>query len=406
MLNIALPITGKVAGMGFKVLDIVRFFKGLDKMSTMNGIHSSGAFRDILDREVSRAERTGQIFSLVVFGIEKGNGTDAASLERLGHALGQKVRRCDEVGWYDGDRIGTILPGTSAEGAWQFAEIVKERIKDEAPRMTCAIYSYPSSWMKSDARQTDSKEAQAPFPAGKSIEPPGKLFARPIPMGKQLIDFYGAFILVILLSPIFLFISLLIKIVSPGPVIFRQERIGYKGRPFTLWKFRTMHVDNNADVHVQHINNAIASDTPITKLDEMNDNRIIPFGKFLRSSCLDELPQLFNVLLGDMSLVGPRPCMAFEAEKLLQWQTRRFDTLPGMSGLWQVSGKNRMTFKEMTRFDIRYSRKLSPALDAKIMLVTVPAIVGMVIESRTKKKAIKRESAKMATLHRDLHIQG
>ena len=225
-------------------------------------------------------------------------------------------------------------------------------------------------------------------------------------MGKQLIDFYGAFILVILLSPIFLFISLLIKIVSPGPVIFRQERIGYKGRPFTLWKFRTMHVDNNADVHVQHINNAIASDTPITKLDEMNDNRIIPFGKFLRSSCLDELPQLFNVLLGDMSLVGPRPCMAFEAEKLLQWQTRRFDTLPGMSGLWQVSGKNRMTFKEMTRFDIRYSRKLSPALDAKIMLVTVPAIVGMVIESRTKKKAIKRESAKMATLHRDLHIQG
>jgi lipopolysaccharide/colanic/teichoic acid biosynthesis glycosyltransferase len=375
---------------------------GIIKMSPLGGIHSSDAFRTILERERARAERTGQLFSLVVFGIDKDNGTDAASLERLGDVLGQKVRICDEVGWYDGNRIGTILPGTSAEGARKFTDIIKERIKDLAPRLSCTIYTYPSSWVNSDVHEKDSKEAQAPFGTAKSIGRLENLFARPIPIWKRLVDSFGALLFLILLSPLFLCIALFIKIVSPGPVIFRQERIGYLGKPFTLLKFRTMHVNNDAEIHLQHINNAIESDTPIVKLDDLNDNRIIPFGKLLRYSCLDELPQLVNVLRGDMSLVGPRPCLHYEAEKLLQWQTRRFDTVPGMSGLWQVSGKNRTTFKDMIRFDIRYSRKISPLMDAKILLRTVPAILEMVSDWRTKNTAIKEETARLATLQRNM----
>jgi len=374
------------------LLNIFNLFKGINRMNPFGGIHSSDAFRTILERERARAERTGQSFSLAVFGIDKENGTDAASLERLGYVLVQKVRICDEVGWYDGNRIGAILPGTSAEGARQFTDIIKERIKDFAPHLTCTIYSYPSSLKKSDVHQKDLKESQAPFHTGKSIRRLEILFARPIPIWKRLVDFFGALLFMILLSPLFLLIALFIKIVSPGPVFYRQERIGYLGRPFTFWKFRTMHVNNDATGHEQYLHHLIEGDAPMAKLDDGRDPRIIPFGKFFRYSCLDEFPQLINVLLGDMSLVGPRPCLPYEAEKFLQWHTRRFDTVPGMTGLWQVSGKNRTTFKEMIRLDIRYSRKMSPWLDAKILLLTGPAILGMVSEPLAQMPRTRQES--------------
>ena len=375
-------------------------------MNPLGGIHSSDAFRTILERERARAERTGQLFSLVVFGIDKENGTNGASLERLGYVLGQKVRICDEVGWYDGNRIGTILPGTSAEGARQFSDIIKERIKDVAPRLTCTIYSYPSSWMESDLYQKDSKEAQASFDTAKSIERLEILFARPIPIWKRLVDSFGALLLLIFLSPLFILVAFLIKIVSPGPVFYRQERIGYQGRRFTFWKFRTMHVSNDAAGHERYLAHLIGSDAPMTKLDDGRDHRIIPFGKVLRSSCIDELPQLINVFLGDMSLVGPRPCLPYEAEKYLQWQTRRFDTVPGMSGLWQVSGKNRLTFKEMIRLDIRYSRKRSLWLDTKILLLTGPTILWMVSEPFVQKARIRREREIFTPSRREESVRG
>ena len=218
----------------------------------------------------------------------------------------------------------------------------------------------------------------------KSVEPLGTLFARPIPYWKQALDAVGSLLLLIALSPVFLLISLVIKIVSPGPVFYRQERIGYMGKTFTFWKFRTMHANNDATGHKQYLSQLIEHDVPMKKLDDGRDNRIIPFGKILRSSCLDELPQLVNVFLGDMSLVGPRPCLPYEAENYLQWHARRFDTVPGMTGLWQVSGKNRLTFKQMIRLDIQYSREMSPWLDAKILLLTAPAILGMVCEPIAK----------------------
>jgi lipopolysaccharide/colanic/teichoic acid biosynthesis glycosyltransferase len=215
-----------------------------------------------------------------------------------------------------------------------------------------------------------------------------------------MLDIIGALAGLILLSPLFLLIAVFIKIFSPGPVFYSQERIGFLGKTFTFWKFRTMHVANDATEHRQYLSELIQSDAPMLKLDDGRDNRIISFGKFLRSSCLDELPQLINVLLGDMSLVGPRPCLPYEAEEYLQWHARRFDTVPGMTGLWQVSGKNRTTFKEMIRLDIRYSQEMSPWMDIKILFLTGPAILGMVSEPLARKPEVGQESMVFTALGR------
>ena len=390
--------------MGIKLLDIVNLFKGINKMNTLGGIHSSDAFRAVLERERSRSERTGQIFSLVIFGFNSGNGTGAASLARLGNDITRKIRKSDEVGWYDENRIGTILIGTSAEGAWQFIEIIKKRIVEVEPDLICTVYSYPLPSIHSNVHGESSEEHQTP--SEHTAERLDILFARPIPIWKRLVDFFGALLFMILLSPLFLLIALFIKIVSPGPVFYRQERIGYLGGKFTFWKFRTMHVNNDATGHKRYLCHLIEGDAPMEKLDDGRDPRIIPFGKFLRYSCLDELPQLINVLRGDMSLVGPRPCLPYEAEMYLQWHTRRFDTVPGMTGLWQVSGKNRLTFKEMIRLDIRYSRNMSLGLDAKILLLTGPAIIGMVSEPLARKTGIEQETAAFAPSRREQSARG
>ena len=200
------------------------------------------------------------------------------------------------------------------------------------------------------------------------------MFSRRTPAWKRALDVTGALVGLILLSPLFLLLAVLIKTVSPGPAFFRQERIGYGGRPFTLWKFRTMHISSDPMVHQRHVHDLIDNDKTLTKLDTVRDPRIIPFGDLLRQSCLDELPQLINVLSGDMSLVGPRPVPPYESDQYLPWHRHRFDVPPGLTGLWQVSGKNRTTFREMMRLDIGYSRKVSLRQDGMIVLKTLPVI--------------------------------
>src|SRR5947207_4546049 len=167
------------------------------------------------------------------------------------------------------------------------------------------------------------------------------------PVWKRTMDVVLSGAGLILLSPLLLVVAAIIKIVSPGPAFLKQERVGLHGEPFAFWKFRTMRVNADAGPHQNHLNELIATDTPMVKLDTRNDPRVFPFGRILRNTCLDELPQLINVLLGDMSLVGPRPCMAYEFQQYQDWQQRRFDAMPGITGLWQVSGKNKTTFTEM-----------------------------------------------------------
>jgi lipopolysaccharide/colanic/teichoic acid biosynthesis glycosyltransferase len=198
----------------------------------------------------------------------------------------------------------------------------------------------------------------------------------PFPVWKRVIDVAGATMGLILLSPLLFLIAATIKAVSPGPALLKQKRIGRHGKPFMLWKFRTMRPDANPASHQDHLKSLIAADTPMIKLDVGDDPRIFPFGRILRRCYLDELPQLINVLRGEMSLVGPRPCMPYEAAHYKSWHKRRFAAVPGMTGLWQVSGKNKTTFSEMIFLDVFYASRVSFLLDAKILLSTIPAILA------------------------------
>jgi lipopolysaccharide/colanic/teichoic acid biosynthesis glycosyltransferase len=188
------------------------------------------------------------------------------------------------------------------------------------------------------------------------------------------------------LAVLFVLIALWIKLSSRGPVFFRQDRVGYGGRTFVCLKFRSMKVGADTTVHKDYLKQLLQSGTPMTKMDIKGDPRLIPFGAVLRSTGLDELPQLINVLRGEMSLVGPRPCIPYEAEDYLPWQRERFDTLPGLTGLWQVNGKNKTTFNEMINLDIAYVRNKSLWLDIKIIVRTVPTLISQVRESRASRK--------------------
>jgi len=189
---------------------------------------------------------------------------------------------------------------------------------------------------------------------------------------KRAIDIIGSLLGIILLSPVFLVTALLIKLTSPGKVFFVQERNGYKGKIFKMYKFRSM-IDN--------------ADKLIDKYEKMNevsghmfkikdDPRVTPIGRIIRKTSIDELPQLFNILKGDMSIVGPRPPIPREVVKYDAWHDLRLSVKPGLTGLWQVSGRNELGFEEMVRLDLKYIRERSLLYDLKIILKTIPVIFG------------------------------
>ncbi len=187
-----------------------------------------------------------------------------------------------------------------------------------------------------------------------------------------------------------------IKTVSPGGVFFKQERVGHRRSRFMCWKFRTMREGSDTGAHERHLSQLLQCDVPLTKLDAAGDPRLIPFGAMLRATGLDELPQLINVVRGEMSLVGPRPCTPHEERSYRPWQYARFDTLPGLTGLWQVSGKNKTTFTEMVTLDILYARTKSIWLDLKIMAGTVSVVESQVRESRRRDRVlVKSHPARM-----------
>ena len=206
-----------------------------------------------------------------------------------------------------------------------------------------------------------------------------------VPRWKRALDVIFVLLVFPLVFPLGILIAALIRMVSDGPVLFRQERVGFRGRKFMCYKFRTMFVGAETNTHQGHLRQLMSSDVPMVKLDSRGDSRIIPFGMLLRSSGLDELPQIINVLRGEMSIVGPRPCVQYEYDQYLPWQRERFNSLPGLTGLWQVSGKNQTTFAEMIRLDVNYTREKTLWLDLKIIFKTVPAIVGQIRSSRKKK---------------------
>jgi len=169
-------------------------------------------------------------------------------------------------------------------------------------------------------------------------------------------------------------VALWIRLVSRGPALFLQKRVGHGEKLFTIFKFRTMHEGASTQDHELHVARLVDSDRPMVKLDELGDNRLIPGACLLRSTGLDELPQLFNVLRGEMSLVGPRPCIPAEHGFFSPAQRERFQVLPGLTGLWQVSGKNRTTFREMAALDVAYARRSSLGLDLSVLFRTPRAL--------------------------------
>src|SRR5260370_1179335 len=203
-----------------------------------------------------------------------------------------------------------------------------------------------------------------------------------IPSWKRVLDVTCILLSLPVWLPIVLLVTLWIKIASPGPILFRQERVGYRGRRFLIFKFRTMKVNVETRTHERYLEQLINANVPMVKLDSAGDPRIIAGGRILRATGLDELPQLFNVIRGEMSLVGPRPCTPHEFARYKVWQQERVNAAPGLTGYWQVNGKNKTTFSEMINMDISYTKNMSFWLYLKRMLNTVPAITAQVTETR------------------------
>lgn len=192
---------------------------------------------------------------------------------------------------------------------------------------------------------------------------------------KRLLDLAFSLIAIVLLFPLFSVVAFAIRFSSKGPIFFKQERVGKEGRVFTFLKFRSMYVNCDQSVHRKFIKQMMAGETDVSKLRD--DPRVTPVGRILRRTSLDELPQFFNVVRGDMSIVGPRPYPCYEAANWEEWQKRRLAVTPGITGLWQVEGRGRASYNEAISMDVQYVENASLRLDAKILLKTVLAVLSL-----------------------------
>ena len=221
----------------------------------------------------------------------------------------------------------------------------------------------PTSWRAPAGTST--------FPAVLPFETPASqgLYLR---AGKRLIDLIGAALALVVLAPVILVLASIVRATSRGPVFYRSKRIGRGGCEFTFYKLRSMVKD--ADMKREHLNHLNEADGPVFKI--ARDPRITPIGRFMRTTSLDEVPQFWNVLRGDMSLVGPRPPIPEEVAQYEPWQLCRLDVRPGLTCLWQISGRSRIGFQEWMRLDLEYIRHRSLRLDLKILVRTIPAVLS------------------------------
>jgi lipopolysaccharide/colanic/teichoic acid biosynthesis glycosyltransferase len=216
--------------------------------------------------------------------------------------------------------------------------------------------------------------------AGEGDIPSMGAIPEPSPRLKRILDVMLVLAALPFVLPVALVLCVFIKIVSPGPALFRQRRVGLGGGHFSCLKFRTMKLNADTKVHQAHLKELMASNRPTRKLDYAGDKRLIPGAMWLRALCVDELPQLINVLRGDMSLVGPRPCTPSEFGLFSERHKQRCLAMPGLTGLWQISGKNKTTFEQMMDLDLKYVREKSLWMDLKIIAGTVPAIIKLAWE--------------------------
>lgn len=350
---------------------------------------SERQFRKALYLERRRAERSRKLFLLVLLGhAHEGQAADAQftqGIKKVLATLAASVRETDFWGWYEENATAgiiftefngtakSVILGTVSEKLYQAlrAALPEERLR----QVRMSFHFFPE-----ESSQGDGLLSQEMFyPDFAERRKPARL-SRAI---KRFIDVAGSLAALTVLSPLFLAIAAAIKLDSRGPVLFKQQRVGQFGQRFFCLKFRSMVVESKPDVHKEYIRRFIAGEAGTEQSDAKGkkvfkiarDSRVTRIGTLLRKTSLDELPQFFNVLKGQMSLVGPRPPVPYELESYHVWHVRRiFEAKPGITGLWQVMGRSRTTFDEMVRLDLRYARTWSLWLDLQILARTPHAV--------------------------------
>lgn len=371
-----------------KLLSRERFNTVEDRVGlrTLHNVHSREGIVIRLRRERLRTDRTGDPFCWVIFAVPDLAKSDF-SLRRLAYLIVKRARFTDEVGWQDDSSVGVILPATDRDGAGQFAADIVRMATRKHLKVSVAIQVYPEnpkSKVSSNSTPTSrsghkdwpTEVVPAGYVAQCEIEEPAAcmtppFLARRISRFKRVADIVGSAFGLLLLAPILSLAAIAVKLSSPGPVLFGQRRAGLGCAPFTIYKFRSMYVDaERRKEELKHLNE---QDGPAFKIK--NDPRVTPVGRVLRATSIDELPQLFNVLKGDMSLVGPRPPTFDEVERYRRWYLRRLDVTPGLTCTWQVQGRSRVSFEEWMRMDLHYIDRQSVWLDLKLIAKTVPALL-------------------------------
>jgi exopolysaccharide biosynthesis polyprenyl glycosylphosphotransferase len=346
-----------------------------------------GAFLSMLYLERRRAERASKRFVLMLVDIRHslGDVQKNGTVTKIAAGLANATRETDIVGWYEQNAVVAVIGTELGEAS---PKIVRERLlanvrcsfqealgKEKASKILVSFHFFPEEYSQSDTNHS-ANIALYPDLSRKDESEKFALFL------KRAMDIAGSMMALLFLSPVFAAIAVAIKLSSKGQIFFRQERLGQYGKSFTFLKFRSMYSGCDARIHREYVNQFIAGqasgDTleqarPVFKIQK--DPRVTPIGRFLRKTSLDELPQFWNVLCGEMSLVGPRPPIAYEFRAYDVWHRRRvLEIKPGITGLWQVEGRSRTRFDDMVRLDLKYACAWSLWLDLKI-LVRTPAVV-------------------------------
>ena len=350
---------------------------------------SEGAFRRTIAIERKRTERTNEPFLLMLLECvdrqKPGNFTHA--LDNLMTVLLSATRDTDVIGWYrQHQAIGLLFTGLASDCKNTSLGTILNRVSavlqdkltfEQFSEISISLHFFPDDWNKNDSGGPSNPVL---YPELHEVVK-GKRTTQTL---KRAIDLIGSMSLIILFLPLLMLIAIAVKVTSKGPVFFKQQRVGQYGRHFIFLKFRSMRDRNDHSVHRDYVKRMIAgnaerisrngSDEGVYKL--VDDPRITRLGRFLRRTSLDELPQFFNVLKGDMSLVGPRPPIPYEVAAYQTWHRRRvLQVKPGITGLWQVMGRNRVSFDEMVRLDLQYANFWSLWLDFKILMRTPAAVV-------------------------------
>ncbi len=348
------------------------------------GFFSQSFFLEMLAMERKRTERSKKPIMLVMMHIKNLSSTVSRSffVKNMGHVIANSAREIDIKGWYEFDRcIGIIYTEITESGKDNIVKKILDNLhhsfgqeKADLVDVTYAIFPQPKS---KDGNTMQGPEELHFYPSSINVLQT-KTGARFL---KRLEDIIGSGMLLVLFSPLFIIIAVMIKLTSKGPVFFTQNRIGYGGKPFKFIKFRSMYTNNDPSIHHEYIRKLISG--KVESNDEgkntvyklVDDPRITKIGKFIRKTSLDELPQFFNVFIGDMSLVGPRPPILYELENYHTWHKRRvYEIKPGITGYWQVYGRSKTTFDTMVRMDLQYIMKWSLWWDIKLILSTPLAV--------------------------------